>query len=394
MKQSKCLKIMGRKGSQYLSDSIVFWVILLCFTQLLYSSPVEQRVDNSGHTKGGKSHIITCTSQYLMYDSSTISEIIKNSDDGYPDFPDSVWSGYYIEPVYRRVSQVRIKSDSAKFEFQFDSNQVFALVKPVIRAVASANVSKARLWLGNGQNVDLQLYKHRTDKYVVHYGDEDGMYAIVMIKKDSIFIFDNSVHSNPNLVWSRPTAMKTKFLDSELLEFQEAISNLQNRKNGIRWVGIDPHPYTNLTKIYQLFRAVAIVNGGSKDQPINAFLLGVFSPWKRENAIAKKLNKKFCDSLKSLPPYVDIAPTYPRYEIMRGGSAIVEVAITMSRDGNLEKYEILKSGGQRFDEEVVKAIKKTNFRIPCIDDVPKYSFLKLYNFTLGGSIKSDSLTIE
>lgn len=329
-----------------------------------------------------------------MYDSSIISEIIINSEDGYPDFPDSVWSGYYVGPVYKKVSQDRIKSDSANFEFQFDSNQVFALVKPVIRAVASANVSKVKLWLGNGQTADLQLYKHRTDKYVVHFGDEDGMHAIVMIKMDSIFIFDNTVHSNPNLIWSRPTVMKTKFLDSELLEFQEAISNLQNRKNGIRWVGIDPHPYTNLTKIHQLFRAVAIANGRSKDQPINAFLLGVFSPWKRENAIAKKVNKNFCDSLKSLPPYVDIAPTYPRYEIMRGGSAIVEVAITMSQNGKLEKYKILKSGGQRFDEEVVKAIKKTNFRIPCIDDVPQYSFLKLYNFTLGGSIKSDSLTIE
>ena len=55
-------------------------------------------------------------------------------------------------------------------------------------------------------------------------------------------------------------------------------------------------------------------------------------------------------------------PFYPRYSRIHGEEGRVVIRVTVSRDGKLESYKVIKSTGYpRLDKSAIKAIKKSRF---------------------------------
>jgi len=100
--------------------------------------------------------VISVSAKSLLLDGKEICPVIVNPKDGYPDFPDSVWSGFFIEPL--KVALDKVKDNGKAIEainpskpfkgeilLHADRNIPFATLKPVLRSAGNAGFRQVKI---------------------------------------------------------------------------------------------------------------------------------------------------------------------------------------------------------------------------------------------------------
>lgn len=100
--------------------------------------------------------VISVSRTSLLLDGKEICPVIINPKDGFPDFPDSVWSGFFLEPL--KVALDKVKDNGKAIEainpskpfkgeilLHADRNIPFATLKPVLRSAGNAGFRQVKI---------------------------------------------------------------------------------------------------------------------------------------------------------------------------------------------------------------------------------------------------------
>lgn len=106
--------------------------------------------------KPQETSVISVSATALLLDGREICPIIVNPKDGYPDYPDSVWSGFFIEPL--KVALAKVKDNGKAIEainpskpfkgeilLHADRSIPFATLKPVLRSAGNAGFRQVKI---------------------------------------------------------------------------------------------------------------------------------------------------------------------------------------------------------------------------------------------------------
>lgn len=229
----------------------------------------------------GEIHKITSTSSELYYDDKVISPIITNPKDGMQDLPDSVWKGFYIDPI-KKMAQNTMRGNDKEISFIYSSpdNAPYAYAKPLFRSLTEAGIRWVYIPIESNKYFAIEMINEKEDTYVVHSGDSTGYNSILQIHPDSILLYVNSVNKNGNRILGLPTRDRNQFDTAELHQLEFSLINEISSRNYLQWIGIDPHPSTPFRKIAQLLKLLHDINEKKLLKVgLNATIYGVYIPW-------------------------------------------------------------------------------------------------------------------
>ena len=323
-----------------------------------------------------------------------ISPINRNSVSGRPTFPDSVWSGFRIEPVLMVTKNaVKLRSqNSALFECQ--KTFPYALCRPVIRSIAEGGIRSLVLKCDGLKDVSIELYNDLLPEYALHSGSSNDHNIVVQVADDTMRIYSNTPARNGNLVFTSPTS-KGKYSEREVDTLYKTLLGIKKADSATLWIGVDPHPMLPFEKIMQIFNIADKVNRNNAVHGVyNKCLYGVFSPWNTARRLSRshsKLDTNSCTPIGlSIRP--DISPQWPVWARSQNVSAIVDAEITLDSSGEASKIDILHSAGEEFDDSVISAINATKFPQCNTDKLTKpLRFQKTFRFIQG---KSPTFAVE
>lgn len=100
--------------------------------------------------------VISVSKNELLLDGRVICPVIINPKDGYPDFPDSVWSGFFIEPLKVALDKVKENGEAiarinpsrpfrGEILLHADRRLPFATLKPVMRSAGNAGFRQIKI---------------------------------------------------------------------------------------------------------------------------------------------------------------------------------------------------------------------------------------------------------
>jgi biopolymer transport protein ExbD len=100
--------------------------------------------------------VMSLSKDMLLLDGKPICPVIINPKDGYPDFPDSVWSGFFISPLKDALDKVKENAQaiekinpSKPFKGEIilhaDRRIPFATIKPVLRSAGNAGFRQIKI---------------------------------------------------------------------------------------------------------------------------------------------------------------------------------------------------------------------------------------------------------
>ena len=100
--------------------------------------------------------VISVSKNELLLDGRVICPVIINPKDGYPDFPDSVWSGFFIEPLKAALDKVKENGEAiarinpsrpfrGEILLHADRRLPFATLKPVMRSAGNAGFRQIKI---------------------------------------------------------------------------------------------------------------------------------------------------------------------------------------------------------------------------------------------------------
>lgn len=100
--------------------------------------------------------VISLSKDMLLLDGKPICPVIINPKDGYPDFPDSVWSGFFIHPLKEALDKVKEngqaierinpnKPFNGEILLHVDRAIPFATLKPVMRSAGNAGFRQIKI---------------------------------------------------------------------------------------------------------------------------------------------------------------------------------------------------------------------------------------------------------
>jgi len=100
--------------------------------------------------------VISLSKDQLLLDGKPICPVIVNPKDGFPDFPDSVWSGFFISPLKDALDKVKENAEaiakidpskpfSGEILLDADRRIPFATLKPVLRSAGNAGFRQIKI---------------------------------------------------------------------------------------------------------------------------------------------------------------------------------------------------------------------------------------------------------
>lgn len=100
--------------------------------------------------------VISLSKDQLLLDGKPICPVIINPKDGFPDFPDSVWSGFFIAPLKEALDKVKenaqaierinpSKPFNGEILLHADHAIPFATLKPVMRSAGNAGFRQIKI---------------------------------------------------------------------------------------------------------------------------------------------------------------------------------------------------------------------------------------------------------
>lgn len=100
--------------------------------------------------------VISLSKDMLLLDGKPICPVIINPKDGYPDFPDSVWSGFFIHPLKEALDKVKENAQAierinpnkpfnGEILLHADRAIPFATLKPVMRSAGNAGFRQIKI---------------------------------------------------------------------------------------------------------------------------------------------------------------------------------------------------------------------------------------------------------
>jgi len=106
--------------------------------------------------KPGELSVISLSSTALLLDGKEICPVIVNPKDGFPDFPDSVWSGFFLNPLKVALDKVAdngkaiakinpSKPFKGEILLHADHAIPFATLKPVLRSAGNAGFRQVKI---------------------------------------------------------------------------------------------------------------------------------------------------------------------------------------------------------------------------------------------------------
>lgn len=123
---------------------------------LANSKDIELSKVTISSEKPAEVSVISVSKDALLLDGKEICPVIVNPKDGFPDFPDSVWSGFFIEPL--KVALDKVKDNGKAIEainpgkpfkgeilLHADRNIPFATLKPVLRSAGNAGFRQVKI---------------------------------------------------------------------------------------------------------------------------------------------------------------------------------------------------------------------------------------------------------
>lgn len=100
--------------------------------------------------------VISLSKNQLLLDGKPICPVIINSRDGQPDFPDSVWSGFFIAPLKEALDKVKENAQAierinpgrpfkGEIILHTDRRIPFATLKPVMRSAGNSGFRQIKI---------------------------------------------------------------------------------------------------------------------------------------------------------------------------------------------------------------------------------------------------------
>jgi biopolymer transport protein ExbD len=100
--------------------------------------------------------VMSLSKDMLLLDGKPICPVIVNPKDGYPDFPDSVWSGFFIAPLKDALDKVKENAQAiekinpgrpfkGEIILHADRRIPFATIKPVLRSAGNAGFRQIKI---------------------------------------------------------------------------------------------------------------------------------------------------------------------------------------------------------------------------------------------------------
>lgn len=201
----------------------------------------------------------------LRIDGRKLGPLVVNAQDGYLDFPDSLYpqerwlpKDYRVEPLRQLVASL----DSPEVEIRCAPELGFGLVKPLLRAVAQAGVRKAKLCqLEKCVEISLRDPSEATDRF------HDSLVQLQMIE-DSLSIASgvapvpedpalrDGASWHPAFVSGRrvPVGTLTK---ADLDWGASQVDSTWRSHPQIRLLELEPHPKIKMREVQRMAEALA-----------------------------------------------------------------------------------------------------------------------------------------
>lgn len=123
---------------------------------LANSADIELSKVTVSSEKPAELSVISVSAKALLLDGKEICPVIVNPKDGYPDFPDSVWSGFFLAPLKEALDKVKdngkaieainpSKPFKGEILLHADRNIPFATLKPVLRSAGNAGFRQVKI---------------------------------------------------------------------------------------------------------------------------------------------------------------------------------------------------------------------------------------------------------
>lgn len=192
--------------------------------------------------------------------------LVTNRQDGFLDFPDSLYPPNRQNPNDHRVEPLRrylANLDSPVVELRCAPDLRFVLVKPLLRAVAQSGVSEAKLCDLQGPCMEILLRDRSESATRFH----DSI-LLVQVLEDSLVVGTGVAPIPDNPALREGALWQPVFLAGRRLgvshntdgQWADSLAGATRRRNrGIRLLILEPHPKVQVGKVLELARTLAKV---------------------------------------------------------------------------------------------------------------------------------------